>query len=180
MRTTGNRNCPWVSVSLFRTRFMARAIISLGPGIHLCYWLFAFQVYYGLPHFKVRAAWWERGVRESALLPYGHYSVSRVWKTTSKLLFWFDFLRKRHGRNNPFFTYNIHDIVLYLLTVFHLIMTSRSVAIRVYLSVLFIFLYYVWAERSSTNFDVNHLGFLMNHSILTLQFDRSRCPLYTS
>ena len=50
MRTTGIRNCPWVSVSLFRTRFMGPAIISLGPGIQLCYWLCAFQVYYGTYH----------------------------------------------------------------------------------------------------------------------------------
>ena len=58
-------------------------------------------------------------------------------------------------------------------------MTSRSVAIRVYSSLLFIFLYYVWAERSrSTKFVVNYLGFLMNHSILTLHFDRSRCSLH--
>ena len=83
MRTTGNRNCPWVFVSLFRTRFMAPAIISLDAGIHLCYWLCAFQVYYGLPHLKFREAWWEWGARESALLPYGLYSVSRVWKTAS-------------------------------------------------------------------------------------------------
>ena len=37
---------------------------------------------------------------------------SRVWKITLNLLFWFDFLGKWQGRNNPFFTYNTHDIVL--------------------------------------------------------------------
>ena len=57
LRTTGNRNCPWVSVSLFRTRFKAPEMIFLGPGIHLCYCSCACQVYYGFPHFKVRAAW---------------------------------------------------------------------------------------------------------------------------
>ena len=51
-------------------------------------------------------------------------------------------------------------------------MTSRSVAIRVYLSFLFIFLYYVWVERSrSTNFDVDYLGFLTYDSIVTSSMD---------
>ena len=51
-------------------------------------------------------------------------------------------------------------------------MTSRSVSTRVYLSLLFIFLYYVWVERSrSTNFDVNYLGFLTYDSILTSSID---------
>ena len=72
--------------------------------------------------------------RETALLPYGHYSVSRVRKLTSNLLLWFDFLRKGHKANDLFFAYNIHDIVFYFKIVFHSIMTSHSVAIRVYSS----------------------------------------------
>ena len=101
-----------VSVSLFRTRFMDPAIISLGQGIHLCYWLCAIQVYYDLLHFKVRAAWWERGARESARLPYGHYLVSRAWKITSNFLFWFDFLGKRQGKHNPFFAFAWYCLLL--------------------------------------------------------------------
>ena len=75
MRTTGNRNCPWVSVSLFRIRFMAPVILSFGPGIHLEVCRTSKLVRPG-----------ENGEQGTALLPYGHYSVSRVSKITSNLL----------------------------------------------------------------------------------------------
>ena len=102
------------------------------------FWSFCVQYKPWLHPMSCLRVAWVRGERKSALLLHSRYSVSRAWKITS--LLWFDFLQNRYRVHDSSFTYNVHNIVHYFSAVFHLIMTSRSVAIRVYLLVLFLFL----------------------------------------
>ena len=157
-RTTSNRNCPWVSVSLSRTRFMAPAAISVGSGIHrLTVRVWGRLRFPILQSSSGMVRTGSKGNCTVAVRPL--VSLSRM-KHDVEFVVMIWFFAKRHRGNDPFFAYNIHDIVFYFQIVFHSIMTSGSVAVRVYLSVLFIFLYYVWTERSrSTHFDLNYLGF---------------------
>ena len=168
MRTTGNRNnCPWVSVSPFIHALCSREwSLSVQVSISAtdCVRFRSTTVYRTskfVRHGENGEQWRVHCCRPIATQSLAYEKLSRIG--------YFDLIFCENGTE---------EIIRFLLIIFEILrFTSRSVAIRIYLSLLFIFLYYdgqnalevlIWCQ----------LARILNVRFHFNQFDRSRYSLH--